>query len=146
MVPTQPNPVPSTSNGTSIQELIRNNYNNTPQSVTIKNTEDVDCSIDCNSVVLNSTLAPAVIQYTDIEPSEQASEDTKLLPNKEKISVEAVVVKQLTSQGADFGLKWFHLVCFMLVIGVAIPIIYILFYLDKPELEHPDIPPLHNTS
>ncbi|VVC90973.1 unnamed protein product [Leptidea sinapis] len=49
-------------------------------------------------IVMNSTLAPSITPYTDVEPTEPISEDTQLLPNKEKVSIEAVVVKQLTSQ------------------------------------------------
>lgn len=129
--------VPSTSHQTSslLQEISQNN-------VTPSLKEDNDCSIDCNAIVLNSTLAPAVLQYTDIEPAEPVTEDTQLLPNKEKISVDAVVVKELTSHGADFGLKWFHLVCFILILGVIVPLWYIVFRLDKPEVEDTDIPPL----
>lgn len=145
LIPTQQTePVASTSSQTpnTSQELIHNNnYNGNSKS---EQRED-DCAIDCNEIVLNSTLSPAVIPYTDIEPAELASEDTQLLPNKEKVSVEAVVVKQLTSQGADFGLKWFHLLCFVLVLGVAAPLIYVMFFLEKHETEHPDLPPLHQT-
>ncbi|XP_045522513.1 lysM and putative peptidoglycan-binding domain-containing protein 3 isoform X1 [Pieris brassicae] len=108
-----------------------------------KDGKDADFEIDCNAVVLNSTLAPSVVPYTDIDTNESVSEDTQLLPNKERESVETVVVKQLTSQGADFGLKWFHLVCFILLLGVIAPIVYVLFFLGKHE--HSDIPPLHPT-
>ncbi|CAH2042237.1 unnamed protein product, partial [Iphiclides podalirius] len=151
--PQEPQPTPSTSKQTlpnfsihhnilqstssnGIQKEINDNLKN------IENKED-DCAIDCNAVVLNSTLTPSVIPYTDSEQNEVMSEDTQLLPNKPKISVEAVVVKELTSHGADFGLKWFHLVCCMLILGVVIPLVYVIFYLDKHE--HSDIPPLHPT-
>lgn len=141
---------PSTSSQTpnTSQELLQINnqllQNNSSGNDKTEQKLD-DCAIDCNEIVLNSTLAPAVLQYTDIEPAEQVSEDTQLLPNKEKVSVEAVVVKQLTSQGADFGLKWFHLLCFVLVLGFAAPLIYVMFFLEKHEAEHPDIPPLQTT-
>lgn len=154
LVPTQQTePVPSTSNNAShtvIQELLNvNHYNGTlaPNNVTVNAPpkEEVQCSIDCNAVVMNSTLAPSVVPYTDSEQNEQATEDTQLLPSKEKISVEAVVVKELTSHGADFGLKWFHLVCCMLILGVVIPLVYVMFYLDKHEhSEISDLPPLHS--
>ncbi|PZC83756.1 lysM and putative peptidoglycan-binding domain-containing protein 3 [Helicoverpa armigera] len=154
LVPTQQTePVPSTSNNAShtvIQELLNvNHYNGTlaPNNVTVNAPpkEEVQCSIDCNTVVMNSTLAPSVVPYTDSEQNEQATEDTQLLPSKEKISVEAVVVKELTSHGADFGLKWFHLVCCMLILGVVIPLVYVMFYLDKHEhSEISDLPPLHS--
>lgn len=154
LVPTQQTePVPSTSNNAShtvIQELLNvNHYNGTlaPNNVTVNAPpkEEVQCSIDCNAVVMNSTLAPSVVPYTDSEQNEQATEDTQLLPGKEKISVEAVVVKELTSHGADFGLKWFHLVCCMLILGVVIPLVYVMFYLDKHEhSEISDLPPLHS--
>lgn len=127
---------------TTSQELIHNN--NGPGNSRSEQRED-DCAIDCNEIVLNSTLTPAILPYTDLEPTEAASEDTQLLPNKEKVSVDAVVVKHLTSQGADFGLKWFHLLCFVLVLGVAAPLIYVLFVLEKHEAEHPDLPPLQHT-
>ena len=149
-----PEPVPSTSNSASltvIQELLNtNNYNEliNQNNVSVNGPpkEEVQCSIDCNTVVMNSTLAPSVAPYTDSEQNEQATEDTKLLPNnKEKISVESVVVKELTSHGADFGLKWFHLVCCMLILGVVIPLVYVMFYLDKHEhSEISDLPPLHS--
>lgn len=150
---TEPVPMPSTSINTSntvIQELLNtNNYiellNQNNVSINTPPKEDVQCSIDCNTVVMNSTLAPSVVPYTDSEQNEQATEDTKLLPSKEKISVEAVVVKELTSHGADFGLKWFHLVCCMLILGVVIPLVYVMFYLDKHEhTEISDLPPLHS--
>ncbi|CAB3257084.1 unnamed protein product [Arctia plantaginis] len=154
LIPNQPQePTPSTSaNQTSnavIQELLStNNFKEllNPNKTTTNNIEekDVQCSIDCNTVVMNSMVAPSVVPYTDSEQNEQATEDTQLLPNKEKISVEAVVVKELTSHGADFGLKWFHLVCFMLILGVVIPLVYIMFYLDKHEHTVSDVSPLHS--
>uniref|UniRef100_A0A2A4K930 LysM domain-containing protein n=2 Tax=Heliothis virescens TaxID=7102 RepID=A0A2A4K930_HELVI len=154
LVPTQQTePVPSTSNNASqtvIQELLNVNHYNGPLapnnvSINAPPKEEVQCSIDCNTVVMNSTLAPSVVPYTDSEQNEQATEDTQLLPSKEKISVEAVVVKELTSHGADFGLKWFHLVCCMLILGVVIPLVYVMFYLDKHEhSEISDLPPLHS--
>ncbi|XP_072942734.1 lysM and putative peptidoglycan-binding domain-containing protein 3 isoform X2 [Epargyreus clarus] len=142
----QPQPVPSTSNHipnltihnllqNPVQNIVTNHQNNQHES-----TDSKDCAIDCNAVVLNSTVAPAVVPYTDSEITENMSEDSKLLPDKPKISVEAVVVKELTSHGADFGCKWFHLVCIVLILGVVIPLVYILFYLDKHE--HSD---LHST-
>ncbi|KOB68590.1 LysM and putative peptidoglycan-binding domain-containing protein 3 [Operophtera brumata] len=145
MIPTNlTEPLLSTSSQTpsTSQELTHNSYNDPGNSKTEPKT---DWAIDCNEIVLNSTLAPAVIPYTETEPVDHASEDTQLLPNKEKISVEAVVVKQLTSHGADFGLKWFHLLCFVLVLGVAAPLIYVIFFLETHDIEHPDLPPLHTT-
>ncbi|CAH0401321.1 unnamed protein product [Chilo suppressalis] len=133
-------PIPSTSAhiqvNNSIQELIQpssQKSNNAKEETSINNS---DFAIDCNSVVMNSTLSPSLVPYTDSEVTEAVSEDTQLLPNKQKISVEAVVVKELTSHGADLGLKWFHLVCCMLVLGVVIPIVYVMFYLQKPDHEH----------
>lgn len=153
LIPTQPSePTPSTSTSPTnnvIKELLNtNNFNEllNQNNLSINNTkpkDDGQCAIDCNTVVMNSTVTPSVVPYTDSEQNELATEDTQLLPSKEKISVEAVVVKELTSHGADFGLKWFHLVCVMLVLGVVIPLIYVLFYLDKPEHEVSDLPPLH---
>lgn len=153
LIPTQnTEPVPSTSNNAHIvQELLNTNHynehiNQNNVSVNGPPKEDMQCSIDCNAVVMNSTLAPSVVPYTDSEQNEQATEGTQLLPNsKEKISVESVVVKELTSHGADFGLKWFHLVCCMLILGVVIPLVYVMFYLDKHEhSEISDLPPLHS--
>ncbi|CAK1584328.1 unnamed protein product [Parnassius mnemosyne] len=155
LIPTsqEPQPGPSTSKQAlshfSIHNLLHsttsNELANEPLKDGNKSTDikENDCSIDCNAVVLNSTLAPSVIPYTDSEQNEAVSEDTQLLPNKQKISVEAVVVKELTSHGADFGIKWFHLVCCMLILGVVIPLVYVMFYLDKHE--HSDVPPLHPT-
>lgn len=148
MMPTQSSgPVPSTSNTTPVnpllQDILQNNYHNgignvkdvQKEGTQIK--ENNDCEIDCNTVVLNSLLTPSVVRYTDTETMEPVSEDTQLLPNKNKEPVEAVVVKQLTSQGADFGLKWFHLVGCVLLLGVVIPLIYVMFYLDKTGHEDP---------
>lgn len=133
-----PEPTPSTSSRTpnSLQELLQNNEISESDKI-IPTPEESELSVDCNTVVMNSTIAPSVIPYTDVEPPEKVTEDTCLLPNNQKISVEAVVVKELTSHGADFGLKWFHLVCFMLILGVVVPLVYIMFYLDKHE--HPDL-------
>lgn len=143
----QPEPTPSTSKQTpkSIQQLLQSNgIPQLHQSSSLQK-EEKDYAIDCNAVIMNSTLASSVSPYSDVEPAEQVTEDTQLLPNKEKIPVEAIVVKELTSHGADFGLKWFHLVCFMLLLVVVIPIVYILFYLDQEHDEMDDLPPLHST-
>ncbi|XP_075981697.1 lysM and putative peptidoglycan-binding domain-containing protein 3 [Anticarsia gemmatalis] len=154
LIPTQPpEPTPSTSTNNSntvIQELVNaNNFNelSNQNNILFNNSHQKDdghCAIDCNTVVMNSTVAPSIVPYTDSEQNELATEDTQLLPTKEKTSVEAVVVKELTSHGADFGLKWFHLVCVMLILGVVIPLVYVLFYLPKPEHEVSDLPPLHS--
>ncbi|XP_046969839.1 lysM and putative peptidoglycan-binding domain-containing protein 3 isoform X1 [Vanessa cardui] len=146
-------PLPSTSNQVSTSLSMHNMLyqpveNNSPQkhNNNIQNgieTKEADFAIDCNTVVMNSSLAPSVTPYTDTEQNESISEDTQLLPSKTKVPVEAVVVKELTSHGADFGLKWYHLVCCLLILGVLTPLLYIMFYLDKHE--HSDIPPLHPT-
>ncbi|KAG6456523.1 hypothetical protein O3G_MSEX009776 [Manduca sexta] len=134
----QNEPVPSTSSEipNSIQELI---HNGVPQT-NVSQTQDDHCAIDCNAVVMNSTVTPAVIPYTDAEPIEQFTEDTQLLP-KEKIPVEAVVVKEFTSHGADFGLKWFHLLGLVVILGIIVPILYIMLKIDKAP--HPDDLPPH---
>lgn len=136
--------VPSTSTQTStfLQELTQNHSNQQNSGANLR--DDNDCSIDCNAIVLNSTLTPAVKLYKDIEPAEQVSEDTLLLPNKEKdkTSVEAVIVKQLTSQGADFGLKWYHLVSVIFILCLLVPLWIVLFKIDKQDIEHPDLSPL----
>ncbi|XP_041984459.1 lysM and putative peptidoglycan-binding domain-containing protein 3 isoform X2 [Aricia agestis] len=145
LIPTQPpEPQPSTSsdNATSLnmQSLLQNSQSMQNQSNTPK---DVDLALDCNAMILNSTIAPSVIPFTDSEQTDFVSEDTQLLPSKEKVSVETVVVKELTAHGADFGLKWFHLLCFVLLLGVVVPLVYVLFYLDKHE--HADLPPLYGS-
>lgn len=134
----QPEPSPSTSSQTanSLHELLQNNEISVPDKIASV-PEEIQHPIDCNAVVMNSKLSPSVIPYTDVEPTEPVTEDTHLLPNNPKTSVEAVVMKELTSHGADFGLKWFHLVGFMLILGVIVPLVYIMFYLDKHE--HSDL-------
>lgn len=142
-VPTPPpaEPVPSTSShGLSnfvIQDLLHNNNHNGLIQLHNVQTEAVginksDYAVDCNAVVMNSTLVPSLVPYTDTELNEQISEDTQLLPNKQKMPVEAVVVKELTSHGADFGLKWSHLVCCILVLSVVLPL-YVWYSLHKPD-------------
>ncbi|KAM3960322.1 lysM and putative peptidoglycan-binding domain-containing protein 3 [Aphomia sociella] len=142
-IPSQhPESIPSTSTDAPtnlvLQDLLQNNHNatpprNNPQTESINVRENGDHTIDCNSIVLNSTLAPSVTPYTDVDPNEPVSEDTQLLPNKQKEPVETIVVKELISHGADFGLKWYHLVLCMLILGVVIPLVYVMFYLDKTE-------------
>lgn len=123
-------------------QLLENNTQKEVPNVQDTSTESKDeCAIDCNTIVLNSTLAPSIVPYVD-EQMESMSEDTQLLPNKPRDSVEAVVVKQLTSQGADFGIKWFHLVCFVLILVVVVPLVYVMFYLDKHEHVVVELPPL----
>ncbi|XP_014361933.2 lysM and putative peptidoglycan-binding domain-containing protein 3 isoform X1 [Papilio machaon] len=134
-------PVPSTSKqllpNLNLPNILQHTSVNGLTSEILKDvpktdSKENDCAIDCNAVILNSTLTPSVIPYMDSEQNDAISEDTQLLPNnKPKISVEAVVVKELTSHGADFGLKWFHLVGCMLILGVVIPLVYVMFYLDK---------------
>lgn len=138
-------PAPATSITPPTNQLLQLLEDNTQKEVpnVQDNTETKDeCAIDCNTIVLNSTLTPSVVPYVD-EQMEPMSEDTQLLPNKPRESVEAVVVKQLTSQGADFGIKWFHLVCLVLILVVVVPIVYVLFYLDKHEHVVVELPPLH---
>lgn len=131
----QPDPTPSTSAHTSnsaLQELLHGSINDVPENSNNTSQREEDSSIDCNAVVMNTTLTPSIVPYRDTEAiEEEITEDSQLLPNKEKVCVEAVVVKQLTAQGADLGLKWFHLVSFVLLLGVVIPLVYVIFYLDK---------------
>lgn len=148
--PQPPEPVPSTSSlastSLSMQHASYNPVNNKVTRLQNNNQNPVelkDFAIDCNTVVMNSSLAPSVVPYTDTEQNEAISEDTSLLPGTAKLPVEAVVVKELTSHGADFGLKWYHLVGFLLILCVLTPIWYVLFKLDKHE--HSDVPPLHPT-
>lgn len=148
LMPSKTETTPSTSTNTSnaISHLLSANNELFSQDNILTNqaneNDDLQCSIDCNSVVMNSSIAPSIVPYTDSEQNDPATEDTQLLPPKEKISVEAVVVKELTSHGADFGLKWFHLLCVVLILGVVTPLWYIMFYLDKPKHEDTDLPPL----
>ncbi|XP_063540650.1 lysM and putative peptidoglycan-binding domain-containing protein 3 isoform X1 [Cydia strobilella] len=130
--------VPSTSKTMpGVQSVIDNHKTFLPpgsQNIDKEINGNNDFAIDCNAIVMNSTLAPAVIPYTDVEPAEPITEDTQLLPNKLRESVETVVVKELTSHGADFGMKWYHLLCCVLILGVVIPLVYVFFYLDKHEI------------
>lgn len=140
-------PVPTSStlpqNHSSIHELMNNTQNESHNLLNNTESND-DFSIDCNAVVLNSTLTPAVIPYTDGEPTEAITEDTQLLPNrKTRESLDAVVVKELTSHGADFGLKWYHLLGFVLIAGAVIPILYIILKVENPE-HHEVVASVHN--
>lgn len=152
--PAEPAPANSNISKSSTIDLLHENSNGISQESI--NTAQDDLTIDCNTVVINSTVAPAVVPYKETEPTEEdVTEDTQLLPNKEKVCIEAVIVKEMTSHGADLGLKWFHLVCCMLVLAVVVPLMYVMFYLDKHDhiLEHTtehlpvhtvdDLPPLH---
>ncbi|XP_028175411.1 lysM and putative peptidoglycan-binding domain-containing protein 3 isoform X2 [Ostrinia nubilalis] len=140
----QAEPVPSTSSHVPIipvQDFLHNNnHNGQPMLDNLPREEkainNTDYAIDCNTVVMNSTLAPSVVPFTDTELNDPVSEDTQLLPNKPKLSVEAVVVKELTSHGADFGLKWFHLACVILILCFVVPLLYILINVHKPEHEN----------
>lgn len=140
-------PVPTSSsmpqNHSSIHELMNNTQSENHNLPNNNNTEsNDDFAIDCNAVVLNSTLAPAVIPYTDAESTETITEDTQLLPNKKtRESLDAVVVKELTSHGADFGLKWYHLLGFVLIVGAVIPIVYIILKVENPE--HHELTSVH---
>lgn len=96
---------------------------------------------DCKAAILNSKVNhyPKVYKDTVVDNS-IISDTTRLLsPNEtngQAMGVETVVVKEFTSHGADFGIKWVHLVICILVLGFAIPLIYVFYIAERYEHLH----------
>ncbi|GBP22678.1 LysM and putative peptidoglycan-binding domain-containing protein 3 [Eumeta japonica] len=124
--------MPTEQNSDPLPPAVNQTPLDSNDQIIVENINEDSFSIDCNATILNSTVAPSIVPYVD-EPSDAVTEDTKLLPSNQRIAVENVVVKELTSHGADLGLKWYHLVVCMLLLGVIGPVIYIMFFLDEPE-------------
>lgn len=88
--------------------------------------------IEVSKVELNNSNV--LLQSDD----ENATVQMPLIPNRTNgnTSIEAVVVNEFTSKGADLGLKWIHLLLCVLILGVLIPIIYVVYIAEHPEKYH----------
>ena len=89
-----------------------------------------------NNIVLNSVLEPLSIN----ESSEHIdAEDAQLLsPSEREITPKATFNDSFKCSGADWGLSWLQLLGFILLLGLAGPIIYILYIADASK--HHSVP------
>lgn len=54
----------------------------------------------------------------------------------EETSLEDIVLKEFNNKGADLGLKWIHLLIFVLLLCVVIPLFYVYYIAEHPEKYH----------
>lgn len=55
---------------------------------------------------------------------------------REETSVEDIVLKEFNEKGADLGIKWIHLLVFILLLCVVIPLVYVFYIAEHPEKYH----------
>lgn len=52
-------------------------------------------------------------------------------------TVESTLITEFTTQGADFGIKWIHLVGCILMMAFIIPLVYVVYIAEHPgKYEH----------
>lgn len=96
-------------------------------------------TIEINSIILNSTVEPLSQFYNEssLSPTDETETD-QLINSVEHINRQSSnnIVNTFTCSGADWGLSWFQLLCFSLLLGFAGPIIYVLYIAESSKHHH----------
>lgn len=96
-------------------------------------------TVEINNIILNSTIEP-LFQFNNNESSEVLEDtetDNLINPTENNYpSSNNYVVSTFSCSGADWGLSWFQLICFFLLLGFAGPIIYVLYIAESSNKHH----------
>ena len=90
-------------------------------------------AIEINNIILNSTVEP-LSQFNN-ETSHFSEETDQLISSTEhdKTTPSSNIVNTFKCSGADWGLSWYQLLCFSLLLGFAAPIIYVLYIAESSK-------------
>lgn len=66
-----------------------------------------------------------------IQTTNNQDDDDDLLDNSEKQQRFGLTGQQLTSPGADWGIQWWNAVVAMLLIGIVLPLFYVIYFKTK---------------
>ncbi|XP_032454857.1 lysM and putative peptidoglycan-binding domain-containing protein 3 [Nasonia vitripennis] len=109
------------------------------QLIDLLTTASTSSTIEINNIILNSTVEP-LSQYNN-ESSQSGIDETEtdqLINSIESINRRSSndVVNTFKCSGADWGLSWFQLLCFSLLLGFLGPIIYVLYIAESSKHHH----------
>lgn len=95
-------------------------------------------TVEINTIILNSVVEP-LSQYNNesSQPTEETETDHLISSSdSNKTNSSYNFVNSFKCSGADWGLSWFQLLCFSLLLGFAGPIIYILYIAESSAKHH----------
>lgn len=99
----------SSLHGDNVFPSTSKDFNNVSRSIPIDQQISNDINLDNNSTPL----------LIDQRPHPQ--------------TVESTVITEFTTKGADFGIKWIHLIGCALMMAFIIPLIYVFYIAEHPE-------------
>ncbi|KAL7298288.1 hypothetical protein TKK_0008639 [Trichogramma kaykai] len=95
-------------------------------------------AVEINKIIFNSILEPSVpLSNESFHFSEDTETDT-LIESTDNINHRTSnnIINTFKCSGADWGLSWFQLLCFSLLLGFAGPIFYILYIAENSSKHH----------
>ncbi|XP_058792312.1 lysM and putative peptidoglycan-binding domain-containing protein 3 [Phymastichus coffea] len=86
-------------------------------------------AIEINNIIMNSTVESLSQFNSECAPFVEDTETDKLISfvDYNKSNTNNNIVNTFTCSGADWGLSWYQVLCFSLLLGFAGPIIYVLY-------------------
>ncbi|KAJ8673727.1 hypothetical protein QAD02_004989 [Eretmocerus hayati] len=89
--------------------------------------------VEINSIIFNSTLEPSSEVCDTPFVVEETETDHLISSSHNDTTAKSAIVNTFKCSGADWGLSWFQLLCFFLILGVFVPIIYLVYIAEKPK-------------
>lgn len=93
-------------------------------------------AVEINTIILNSTIQPLFNDESSEYTNETETDQLIFSPENGTTKSNDYVVNTFTCSGADWGLSWFQLICFFLLLGFAGPIIYVLYIAESSDKHH----------
>lgn len=132
------------------QDIKNPEINRNDQLISLLDTPESCTGVDINKIILNSTVEPLIHHSSpseSVDLVEHSCTDRLITDSEASVrfnNSNDKIVNSLACSGADWGLSWFQLLCFFLILGVAGPILYVI-YIKEKELEiHPNRTFLHD--
>lgn len=90
---------------------------------------------EVNTIIFNSHIIPKICDNNDLEGGESGSEDVCLLPKRNEVVADPVVAK-LSCSGADCDIPWIALIVCVVILIFAVPLIYVFYIYEHPQMYH----------
>lgn len=89
---------------------------------------------EVNTIIFNSHIIPKICDINDLEVSASSSEEVSLLPKCEQVA--DPVVAKLSCSGADCDIPWIALIVCVVILIFAVPLIYVFYIYEHPQMYH----------
>lgn len=86
-----------------------------------------------NAIIFNSHIIPKICDPDEADDGDE--EDVRLLPQSPQ-AVEEVITSKISCSGADGDIPWIALIICIVVLVFAVPLIYVLYIYEHPQMYH----------